>query len=272
MVIVGIGMGTESAKVIASAKCVSGDIDVKYFTSQSSLSELISSQSDPSQSVSLQSHIAQSFAISDEMLVVSEHPEEALTDALAAGEIDAAVRGTLPAGSTLGLLKKSMGVSHLERIALLETAEGKQFLLAPVGVDEGWTVDEKVSFIKDARGIAGNFGLNDRVAVLSGGRLGDVGRHPAVDRSLADAELVARLTGADHMEILIEDAVLDHGIIIAPDGITGNIIFRTLSLLGGGFARGAPVLNIAKIFVDTSRGSSDYSNAILLAASLVRSD
>ena len=247
MIVVGIGMETEPAKVIASAKRVSGDIDVKYFTSQSSLSELISSQSHPpqsvsSQSVSSQSHIAQSFGISDEMLVVSEHPEEALIEALAAGEIDAAVRGTLPAGSTLGLLKKSMGVSHLERIVLLETAEGKQFLLAPVGVDEGWTVDEKVSFIKHARGIAGNFGLNDRVAVLSGGRLGDVGRNPAVDRSLADAELVARLTGADHMEILIEDAVLDHGIIIAPDGITGNLIFRTLSLLGGGFARGAPVL------------------------------
>ncbi len=98
MVIVGIGMGTEPAKVIASAKRVSGNIDVKYFTSQSYLSELISSQSYPSQSVSLHSHIAQSFGISDEMLVVSEHPEEALIDALAAGEIDAPVRGTLPEG------------------------------------------------------------------------------------------------------------------------------------------------------------------------------
>ncbi len=70
------------------------------------------------------------------------------------------------------------------------------------------------------------------------------------------------------MEILIEDAVVEHSIIIAPDGISGNLIFRTLALLGGGRAHGAPVANLSRIFVDTSRASSDYSNAIFLAAAL----
>ena len=117
--------------------------------------------------------------------------------------------------------------------------------------------------------MASGFGLSEKIAVLSGGRFGDVGRHPVVERSMADAELVARLTGARHYEILIEDAIGECGIILAPDGISGNLIFRTLTFLGSGHGHGAPVLNIEYIFVDTSRASHDYSNAIRLAESLL---
>ena len=142
------------------------------------------------------------------------------------------------------------------------------FLLAPVGVDEGWTVAEKVELVERGRDLAARFGLPGDVAVLSGGRLGDVGRHPAVDRTLADAELVARLSGATHREILIEDAIGTSGMILAPDGISGNLIFRTLVHLGEGRAHGAPVVNIDRIFVDTSRASPDYANALITASKL----
>jgi putative methanogen marker protein 4 len=199
----------------------------------------------------------------------SPFPEQVLVDDLASGAIDAAVRGTLPSNSTLKALKKAMGVDHLERIALLETAYGKKFLFTPVGVDEGWTVGEKVELIRKGREIAKKFGLPEKVGVLSGGRLGDVGRHKQVDASMADAELVARLAGADHCEILIEDAIETCGLIIAPDGISGNLAFRTLVFLGGGHGHGAPVVNISKIFVDTSRASPNYTNALLLAVSLL---
>ena len=155
-------------------------------------------------------------------LLNSPQPEQALVDDLATGKIDAAVRGTLPSNATLKALKKAMGVDHLERIALLETAHGKKFLLTPVGVDEGWTVGEKVELIRKGRIIAKKFGLPEKVGVLSGGRLGDIGRHKQVDASMADAELVARLTGAEHCEILIEDAIETCGLIIAPDGISGQ--------------------------------------------------
>jgi putative methanogen marker protein 4 len=199
----------------------------------------------------------------------SENPEQALVDDLASGTIDAAVRGTLPSNSTLKALKKAMNVDHLERIALLETAHGRKFLLTPVGVDEGWTVGEKVELIRKGRVIAKKFGLPEKVGVLSGGRLGDVGRHKQVDASMADAELVARIAGAEHAEILIEDAVESCGLIIAPDGISGNLIFRTLTFLGAGYGHGAPVVNISRIFVDTSRASPNYTNALLLAVSLL---
>ena len=125
-------------------------------------------------------------------------------------------------------------MDHLERIALLETVNGKKFLLTPVGVDEGWTVAEKLELIDKGRAIARRFRLPEKVGILSGGRLGDIGRHEQVDRSMAEAELVARLSGATHCEILIEDAVETCGLIIAADGISGNLVFRTLTFLGGG--------------------------------------
>lgn len=196
------------------------------------------------------------------------HPEEALICALYQGEIDAAVRGTLPSGTTLSCLKRAAGVAKLERIAVMETPDGHRFLLAPVGVDEGWTVEEKCSLVTKARTLARHLGYPDSTAILSGGRLGDLGRHPNVDQSIADACEVAERTGATHAEILIEDAARNYGIIIAPDGISGNLIFRTLALLGAGRAMGAPVVNISRIFVDTSRASSDYRDALLLAAKL----
>jgi putative methanogen marker protein 4 len=200
----------------------------------------------------------------------SEHPEVSLVKDLFSGKIQAALRGSLPASATLSALKKAAGVDHLERAALLETASHKLFFLAPVGVDEGWTVQEKVLLVEKVRRLAEKFGLSPQVAVLSGGRFGDVGRHPKVDRSMADAELVAKLTGARHYEILIEEAIIDAGVIIAPDGIAGNLIFRTLTFLGSGQGHGAPVVNIDKIFVDTSRASPDYANAIRLAESMLK--
>lgn len=195
----------------------------------------------------------------------SDDPAKALVDDLVAGRIDAAVRGTLPANRTLALLKEATGVDRLERVALLECADGRRFLLAPVGVDEGWTVAEKVALIERGRELARELDLPPGVGVLSGGRLGDLGRHPAVDRSMADAELAARLGRAGHREILIEEAVGDCGLVIAPDGISGNLVFRTLAYLGGGNGHGAPVTNIGPVFIDTSRASADFAPPLRLA-------
>ena len=185
-------------------------------------------------------------------LLYSACPERALVEDLHAKKIDAAIRGSLPANETLKYLKSVYGVDRLERIALLETAAGQKFLFAPVGVDEGWTVAEKVSFVEDGRRLAKALGLPEKAVILSGGRLGDIGRHDAV-----------------HGEILIEDAAADAGVIIAPDGISGNLIFRTLVFLGGGTGHGALIVNIRDIFMDSSRASSGYEEIISLTARVV---
>ena len=73
--------------------------------------------------------------------------------------------------------------------------------------------------------------------------------------------------------ILIEKAIKEgNNIILAPDGVTGNIIFRTLVLLNSWPSNGAVTLGIDEIFVDTSRDQSveGYLRSIKLAYDLAK--
>jgi predicted methyltransferase MtxX (methanogen marker protein 4) len=110
-----------------------------------------------------------------------------------------------------------------------------------------------------------------RVSVLSGGRLEDLGRSERVDRSLAEAEFIAaraREAGveAKHKGILIESCRGDD-IIIAPEGVSGNLVFRTLLLLCGANSLGAPVL-MEKVFVDSSRARGNFNGPVMLASAM----
>ncbi len=198
---------------------------------------------------------------------------EKLVDDLISGKIDAAVRGDMSSSVLLPLLKKKMGVPELERIVLLEPVGGKLVIAAPVGIDEGWTVQQKYDLAVKSVALMKKIGMGTKIAVMSGGRKDDVGRHPTVDNTIKDAlELVDRLNSdgydAYHAEILIENAVEDADLIIAPDGISGNLIFRTMHLIGGALALGAPIINIDKVFIDTSRAKKDYKDSIALAMRL----
>ena len=75
-----------------------------------------------------------------------------------------------------------------------------------------------------------------------------------------------------HYYILIEEAIKEHAnIIIAPDGITGNLIFRSLVLVAGMKSNGALTLNQPYIFIDTSRSQNTqgYINSINLMKKLI---
>lgn len=205
-------------------------------------------------------------------IIQTNEPSKKLIELLLNGKIDGAVRGTLSATKTLSRLKKSLNVTKLYRVALLETAKGRPFFLAPVGIDEGNSVEDKVELIKRAAGHFERLGVKMRVGILSGGRFEDMGRDKTVDRTLVDAELVTRKVSelgieAKNYSILIEDAIEEANFIMAPDGISGNLIFRTLVFLGGGYGHGAPVL-MDKVFVDTSRVGGHYTRAIMLASAL----
>lgn len=205
-------------------------------------------------------------------IIHTNEPSKKLIELLLTGKIDGAVRGTLSATKTLSELKKSLGVNKLYRVALLETADGRPFFLAPVGIDEGNSVDDKVELIKRGARHFERLGVKMRVGILSGGRFEDKGRDNTVDRTLEEAELVTKKVRALGIEvknysILIEDAIAEANFIMAPDGISGNLIFRTLVFLGGGYGHGAPVL-MDKVFVDTSRVGGHYTRAIMLASAL----
>lgn len=207
-------------------------------------------------------------------IIHSSDPSKKLVELLAKGEIDGAVRGTLSATKTLSALKSSIGMKKLYRIALMETADGTPFFLAPVGIDEGNSVEEKIELIKKGVEHIGRLGIEPRVGILSGGRFEDRGRDKIVDLMLDDAEIVTKRSidmriNATNYSILIEDAIKEANFIIAPDGISGNLIFRTLVFLGGGHGYGAAVL-MDKVFVDTSRVKEDAARAIMLASALVK--
>ncbi len=198
----------------------------------------------------------------------------ALVKALKNGELDAAVRGDLDSNGVMKAIKKEFAIDHVLRMAILQPRNGKVFFFAPVGVDEGNTVAQKIELVTLGAALMRRLGIEPKVGVLAGGRKGDEGRDARVDRSLAEAdEVVAKAlqqgVTARNAEILIEEAVKDCNLIIAPDGISGNLIFRTLHFLGEGRALGAVVLNIDKVFVDTSRAKSSYVDSIALASALV---
>ncbi len=205
-------------------------------------------------------------------IIHSSEPTKKLVELLVSGEIDGAVRGTLSATKTLSELKKSLNLTKLYRVALLETADGRPFFLAPVGIDEGNSIEDKVELIKRGVEHFRRFGIEAKVGILSGGRFEDKGRDKKVDRTLAEAEIVTKRVcdmgiSAKDYSILIEEAIEEANFIIAPDGISGNLIFRTLVFLGGGYGHGAPVL-MEKVFVDTSRVGGHYTRAIMLASAL----
>jgi predicted methyltransferase MtxX (methanogen marker protein 4) len=198
----------------------------------------------------------------------SDTPEEDLVRDLVSGRICAAVRGTLPFVTSARAIKKGFGVDVIERLALLETPAGHRFFLGPIGVDEGRTPEEKASLILHGRMLAKKFCGTEMTGLISGVRPESVGRDPDADRIFAETKELAKCTGAMHFDARIENAIEDCGVIIAPDGICGNQIYRTLTFPGGGYGYGAPVLNIDRVFVDTSRATRDFSGPLAFAAEL----
>jgi putative methanogen marker protein 4 len=190
------------------------------------------------------------------------------------GRLDAAVRGSLDSNLVMRSIKAEFSLASVQRMALLQPRNGRMFFFAPVGVDEGWTYEQKLELVTNGVRLMRRMGLEPKVAFLSGGRKGDAGRHPVVDRTMEDAAKLAEAClklgiEASDRQILIEEAAKDCNLIIAPDGISGNLIFRTLHFLGDGRAMGAVVLNIDKVFVDTSRAKASYLDAIAMASALV---
>ena len=201
--------------------------------------------------------------------IPAQEPWKELVRLLAAGEIEGAVRGNLPAGRAMRALAEQFDI-RVRRLALLELS-GWAFLLGPVGIDEGETAADRLELLLGGERFLQSMGVAAKAAVLSGGRMEDRGRCQRVDVSLSEGELIAaraREAGvaASHKGILIERC-RDDDIVIAPDGICGNLIFRTLLLLCGAASYGAPVL-MDKIFIDSSRARGSFDGPVMLASSM----
>jgi predicted methyltransferase MtxX (methanogen marker protein 4) len=148
-----------------------------------------------------------------------------------------------------------------------------------VGIDECISTNSKITFIESAIGVLNSLQIKPRISILSGGRISDIGRDSMIDNSIESAVEIVKYfkeryskLEITHDEILIENAIHNKSnLIIAPNGISGNLIYRTLVHLGGGKAYGAIYMNLDKAIIDTSRvgDPSEISGALYLALALI---
>lgn len=155
----------------------------------------------------------------------------------------------------------------MRRIALLLLPDGTPFLLGPVGIDEGGTIKQMRLLADDCRRFAGLLDWEPRVAVLSYGRAEDIERGTRIKRSIRRGDRLSALEGLRHTYITIEEALGWANCVIAPDGTSGNLIYRTLTRLGSGGSLGALYFPLSLRIADTSRSGAvdEYLGAIALA-------
>lgn len=205
--------------------------------------------------------------------VILTESEEEFAELLIKGRADAFIRGSLSASQLMARLKQKY--NNIYRASLLEI-EGYKFLLAPVGIDEGDSLDEKIQIMELGAEFLYKMGINPKIGIISGGRPQDVDRSQKIHDSIAQGKLLTRIIrnkyAVKHYFILIEDAIADEAnFILVPDGITGNLIFRSLVFLGSGKSHGAITLGIREILIDTSRSQDveGYKRALKFAKQLV---
>jgi putative methanogen marker protein 4 len=203
--------------------------------------------------------------------VVPIQSEDQLVELLFNGYADAAIRGSLNASKIILKLREKYP-NKISRASFINL-NGHKFLLAPVGIDEGEDIDQKLRIAEDGSRFLKSIGIKPKIGILSGGRPQDKGRSEKIDESIEGGEfltsvLAEKMIDVKHYFILLEDAIADGAnLIIAPDGISGNLIFRTLVLLGEGQGHGAITLGMDEIYIDTSRSqdSEGYKRALNFA-------
>jgi putative methanogen marker protein 4 len=207
-----------------------------------------------------------------------EEPEQMILEFLNDKKIEAIIRGSLSSNKFLGEVRKILETKKVNRLALLETVDGHQFFYGPVGIDECNNLADKLEFIEYSLKQFKILNILPNISILSGGRLDDKGRNEKIDKSIRDGEKLVEILKdkyptlmINHHEILIEDAVMNKSnLILAPEGISGNLIYRTLVHLGGGKAYGAIYMGLKNVIIDTSRVGepSEIQGAFLLALAL----
>ncbi|KZX10378.1 phosphate acyltransferase [Methanobrevibacter filiformis] len=231
-----------------------------------------------------------------------------IIDAFKDDEVDAIIRGSLNSSVLLKQIK-NFSESEIVRATYIKEKidnvhsnnhdnlnnNAFEFLLSPVGIDEGKNIDEKVEIAIKCCNFIKSIGKTPKIAILSSGRKDDYDRSSFIDDSLKESEILTKklknllygneLTDDDiylgntndyHIKnyyILIEKAINEgNNIIIPPNGVIGNIIFRTLVLLNSWHSYGAIALGLNKIFIDTSRDQSveGYYRSIKFAYNLAK--
>ena len=236
----------------------------------------------------------------DDLEISLVKTEDELIEAFKNPEIDAVIRGSLKASKVIKAIKEFKSDKTINRTTYINTEDDEsfskdyEFLLAPVGIDEGKNIEEKIILAVQAANFIQYLGKMPKIAVLAEGRKDDLGRSERIDESLIssdeltnrlietfkeldnfdnDSDEISKNYSIKNYYILLEQAIEDgYNIILANDGIFGNIMFRTLVLLDKWPSYGAVTLGIEEIFIDTSRDQTveGYVRSLKLAYRLAK--
>lgn len=208
--------------------------------------------------------------------IISQEPEKDLAKMLFNEELDGIVRGTIDDFKTWEAYQKLIGPEKSNKmieLALMEDFYGRQFFLSQASNPLGWSREEK---IKDCEGII-NFmklelGLKPKIGLITGVRHETYQRKKKVkeevqrilNQTYEDADFIAdyftkRKIVAKNYAIEIETALKEEcNIIVPPNGMVGNQIFRTLILVGGGKFLACSRANFPHPYEDNSRSETDF--------------
>ena len=204
------------------------------------------------------------------------YKDEDLIKAVLNNSIDGVVRGSLPASNIMKELKEYY--PNLSRATYINGDE-YEFLLTPVGIDEGVSVEERFEMAMNCCECLKKLGKTPKIAVLAEGREDDFGRGDEVSNSIKESKKLTELIEENSSEevrnyfILIEKAINDKcNVLIAPNGRVGNIIFRSLVLLNSWPSYGAVTFGMDRTYIDTSRDQSidGYVRSLILAYDLAK--
>jgi putative methanogen marker protein 4 len=222
----------------------------------------------------------------EDLEVIVVKSEKQLFESIISKDVDAVVRGSFSSHTLMKRIKDHYNkpINRATYIKHQIANESYEFLISPVGIDEANSTEDKIILATQACNFLNNINLNLKIAILASGREDDYGRNNLIDESLKDSEelynkIINNFKGRNDIQvkqyyILLEKAIQEkNNLILFPNGIVGNFIFRSLVLLNSWNSYGAVALGIKDIFIDTSRDQSveGYLRSLKLAYQIAKS-
>ena len=224
-------------------------------------------------------------------IINSPHPEKTLINLVLEKNVDGAVRGSFKANVILkelrSQLKLDKNVSSARFALVQHPLSGRAMYLAPVGIEEGRSFKEKEFIVTKGIELLQLIGIDPVIDVLAAGiSPDDIGRDEYADKTISDAEKIINLVKEKQKNIDIKTSgiqienALEEGanLIIFPDGINGNLLYRSLVHITDWKSFGAIFAvqnhNLTDfIFIDTSSIGTihEYRRALMFASAIVGS-
>lgn len=207
--------------------------------------------------------------------IISDNPEKILPELLVKGEFDGIIRGTIDDFKTYENYQDLVGKEKTEgliELALLEDFHGRQFFLSDGSNPLGWTKEEKTKSCEGIIEFIKKLGAKPKIGAITGVRHETYKRRKDIrdgiigilNKTYEDAEEMVKYfiqKGIEAKNYAIElNAAVEDGcnIIVPPNGMVGNQIFRALCLIGGGKILTCSRANLPHPYEDNSRCEKDF--------------